>query len=231
MRRARTGGTGRGRRTRARPLRRPQACPIVDGPLSDDPAVARAQQERASFSVPSDRETVEALLAGERGPLASGFTFPLLESERVEGEAQSPQGHGIDVTHEVIAYVDANPAAAAAFGLTWVDNTRGGIHVAFTDDVATHEAALRERLPAEAMPVVVEVANTYDELVAATDKVTFDGEHGVEIVGAGVMTDANRVTISVFGLDDEGRRLAERFDPSLFCVEDSVRPVPATPDG
>lgn len=99
--------------------------------------------------------------------------------------------------------------------------------MAFTDDVAVHEAALRERLPAEAMPVVVEVANSFDELMAAKDTVTFDGEHGVEIVGVGILTDANRVAIGAFELDDEGRRrLADHFDPSLFCAQDRARDVP-----
>lgn len=69
------------------------------------------------------------------------------------------------------------------------------------------------------MPVVVRVANTFDELMEARDTVDFqDGD--IEIVGVGIVTDVNRVSVGVVDLDDEKRRrLAHRYDPALFCVQ------------
>ena len=70
----------------------------VDGPLSNDPEVAEAQQQRAGFGVPSDEQTTREVMADP--DRTDEYGFPLLASELAQDQRAS------ELVQDVIRYLE-----------------------------------------------------------------------------------------------------------------------------
>ncbi len=186
--------------------------PEVDGPLSDDPDIAAAQVDRASLGLASDIASVEELFAA--GELESGF--PASFDELLALEARG----NVDVD-AINQYGFRFPGQ---FGGLWLDNARGVVTVAFTDDIDVHEAAIAELAPDDAVVEVVQVEHSYAELVAITDQINaLAAELGIE--GGGIRTPLNRVSLFLGYIDpDEVQAVSELFDPEMVCIEGTDEP-------
>jgi hypothetical protein len=110
----------------------------------------------------------------------------------------SPCRDAIDAEDTPVVDVDAPlpEESAPDFAGSWWDATNGVYNVAFTGDLAVHEAALQAQY--EGRLCVVEAAHTYAELLAAQERlmsisarplgVVIDGV-GIDVVGNAVMID------------------------------------------
>ncbi|MDP8970697.1 MAG: hypothetical protein M3N52_09450, partial [Actinomycetota bacterium] len=193
-----------------------EAAPQPDGPLSEDPQVARAQRQRAEYGLPSDAATVQRLLASDPHQLRWELGFP---ATRQEVEAVMSRNAAADHAELIRGYARNN--AAQTFGGLWIDQAAGGVlRVAFTADAARHEAALREHFGPAVDISAVTVANSLAQLEAVRERIDFDRPLGRAILlGHAIREDLNRVALDVVAVDAEARAiLAERFGADLICV-------------
>ena len=207
----------------------------VDGPLSDDPAVAAAQRQRAEWGLASDVATVEALMAEHPD---TEFGIPATPEEVAALHARNPEHED---TNAIRAY--AAEQAPDTYGGIWIDHRRGGaLMVAFTRDAAHHERTIEELL-GDVDIVAVTVTNSHAELERVRGLVAEDARPSPEgtpawhltgtsarVVGLGTRDDLNRVALDVLDLDDGGRReLAERYGVGFICVnatDELFQPMP-----
>ena len=186
--------------------------PAVDGPLSDDPDIAAAQRDRAAIGLASDIATVEELFAA--GELEAGFPASFDELLALESRGNVD----VDAINE---YGFRFPGQ---FGGLWLDNARGVVKVAFTEDLEIHRAAIAELAPAEAVVEVVQVSHSYAELVAIVDQIgALAADIGLQ--GGGVRTPLNRVALDLGYIEhDEVAAVNAAFDPDLVCIEGTDEP-------
>ena len=142
---------------------------------------------------------------------------------------------------------------ADTFGGLWIDRSAGSIVLAFTDDPEPHRAAIAELRPSpddvavvEPRPEItetttvaesgttvglVQVAHTEAEQMALGEELadSIDGELG--IIGVGVKTDLNRVTVMLRLADAETRAAVAELGPiDALCVDGPAEaPVPIDP--
>lgn len=198
------------------------ADPQVDGPLSDDPDVAAAQERRAEFALPSDEAAVRDLLAADLDE--TGWDFPLTESELDE----LMDRNRIDITEDLAnRYLPEH--APDTHGFTVMDQAAGGVVVVgFTDDVEAHADRLSERWGDDIH--VIEAAHSQAELESAQIGL-HDGDAPDSLVGSGIGNGHLSLTL----LDPDPAhldQLADLVDPDLACVEITSQGIePLTPEG
>ncbi|QGG94346.1 hypothetical protein [Actinomarinicola tropica] len=141
---------------------------------------------------------------------------------------------------------------AESFGGLWIDRSAGSIVLAFTDDPAPHRAAIAELRPSpddvavvEPRPEItetttvaesgttvdlVQVAHTEAELLAVSEEVVGSMDE-LGIIGVGVKTDLNRVSIDLRLADAEIRAAVGELGPiDALCVNGPTEPpVPIDP--
>lgn len=208
--------------------------PSPDGPLSDDPDVAAAQQARAAVALPSDIATVEALLAA--GP--EGDVWPLGYPHTAEEfDAVMSRNGDVDQIGELQQW--AASTHPDTWGGLWLDQARGGlVTVAFTADIEDRVADIAERYGLEVRGV--EVSFTEAELSAAQDTLNpvmqdqwegrdAGGPQPGDLTSASVHAPTNRLQVGMY-TDDEAaqRRLAKLVDPAMICVD--IEEVPTEED-
>lgn len=198
----------------------------VDGPLSSDPEVARAQEQRAQFGVASDEATVRSLL--ENPPDHGGvedFGFPLTPEEmRQDQEASQTiegvvawlqrQGYG---EREVVPMIDRSDGVRAAVvaGEQDADGLQQSLDAEFGE--GTVHVHLSPWNPGD-------VAGAQDAVTRGMDRI---GEHAQVTWISGPPGPAE------IGLIDPTREaldvIADLVDPNLVCVSvelTGIRPLP-----
>lgn len=199
----------------------------VDGPLSDDPEVAAAQEARAGFGVASDEPTVRALL--EDPPQASGvedYGFPLTAEEFELDRAASDtagrvaewleaQGYG---DRQAVPMVDRSdgirPAVVA--GERDADRLRAALDEAFGDGVVHVHVSPWD--PADVVAAQDALTRRMAEVDAHATVTWISGPPGPAQIG---LIDPTRQALDA---------IAAIVDPSLVCVSvelTGVRPLPA----
>lgn len=140
-----------------------------------------------------------------------------------------------------------------SFGGLWIDRSAGSIVLAFTDDPAPHRAAIAELRPSpdddavvEPRPEVtdttavaesgttvdvVQVAHTESELMAVAEEVSGTMAGDLGIIGVGVTTALNRVSVDLRVADAEARAAVGELGPiDTLCVSGPTEaPVPVDP--
>lgn len=208
--------------------------PAPDGPLSDDPVVAEAQQARAAMALPSDITTVEAMLAA--GPGAQGWPmgYPTTDEEFQAIMARNGDANVIDELQQWAATTYPDTWA----GL-WLDHSRGGLlTVAFTADTDQRAAEITQRYALEVRGVEVEHSDA--DLTAAraavSDVMQRQREGRVDqgltpgdVFGMGIRSDTNRLHVDMY-TDDPATQaaLADVVDPALVCL--AIEEVPTASD-
>lgn len=138
----------------------------------------------------------------------------------------------------------AERAAGEHFAGMWLEPRHDAVVFAFTDEVETYAAELRERFGDGLW--VTRLEHGRSELDALQSRIsadelppTADGD-GIEpgaVIGIGQRDPSNRVLVTVFELtDDRHAELSDRYGADLICVEDGEPmqrgPAPATdPEG
>jgi hypothetical protein len=199
----------------------------VDGPLSDDPAVAEAQRQRAGFGLSSDEATVRRLL-DDPGP-SEMFGFPVLDEEL---EADMAAGNVMD---ELITWL-----AAEGFDLerdlTPILSRSDGVQptvLVTADDEDRIRAMVEERFG----PGVVEVrVQRWDpgEVADAQEAVTaLMGDHDGSWMISWVSGPPGPAEIGVVDpTRDALDAIADLVDPDLVCVSvelSGIHPAPLVP--
>lgn len=187
--------------------------PQVDGPLSDDPEVAQAQEQRAAYGLASDEATVRALLAEPPGTgPESGFGFPATSEEFDEVMARGR----LDFYEDLHAtYLTDH---AGTWGFAVLDQAAGGVYVlGFTGDLDGHEQRLAARYPEVPLRIVRAPATqtrliTMQEAVAALWN---EGHPRVMHAGQGAYVEIGVLDPTREDLD----LIAERADPDAACIE------------
>ena len=170
--------------------------------------MAEAQRSRASVDLPSDIATTEKVLASE------GTAFTAAESRELER-----RGGDVDVA----VFQRYGHDHRDEFGGLWFDQAAGGVLVlAFTENLAGHEAALDKLVPTvEAR--VVRVDHSEGALEGERRRaVRVLDALGVTEYGIGTLIMVNRVGIHLGYVDPEViEALAQRVDQTMVCVEGS----------
>lgn len=198
----------------------------VDGPLSDDPDVAAAQQGRAEHGLPSDEETTRTVMADP--DVLPEYGFPMLPEEQ---ELDMDAGR---VLEEAVQVLEANGWDLARRMPGDGDDARGvvvpmidrsdGIHATVVVG-ADEEEVVRDLLDREVgAGEVAVVVSPWDpaRIVEAQDAVTqlmMDSAGGAGAI-SWVSGPPGPATI---GMIDPTRdaldRVAEVVDPELVCVD------------
>jgi hypothetical protein len=189
------------------------ASGVVDGPLSDDPDIAAAQQWRADNGLPSDEAWVREVptIANEL-PEASAFDAPLTDEE-----ALSLFGRIDNVDFASLAAYGAQHEET--FGGYWLDNTFNAPTMSFTEDVDERREEVAQLLPGVR---VVEANMTEPGLHALQAELTSQvTERGLGN-SSGVRTQLGGGVVSLYMhvLDEATMAsVAEFADPGLVCLE------------
>lgn len=186
---------------------------VVDGPLSDDPEIARAQQWRADNGLRSDEDWVRQVPTMDRtSPMANAFDAPLTDDE-VTGLTT----RGADIDHEALnAYTTEHQATLGGY---WLDHASGAPTISFTENVEQHRAEVADRVPGVRVVAAnlteAELAELQTTLVAQLADLGLQVSSGVLIqAGGGV------VSIGVPVLDEPTVELvAQVADSQLVCLE------------
>ncbi len=208
--------------------------PSPDGPLSDDPDVAAAQQARAAVALPSDIATVEALLSSGEGDEGWPLGYP-----HTEEELQAIMARNGDVDQLAQLQEWAASTHPDTWAGLWLDQARGGVvTVAFTADVDARVAEIEDRYGLEVRGV--EADFTAAELDAAQDRLGpamqqhamargTDGPQPGDLTSTAVHAPTNRVQVGMYTDDEEAQqRLAELVDPAMVCLD--IEEVPTVED-
>lgn len=208
--------------------------PAPDGPLSDDPAIAEAQQARAAMALPSDIATVEAMLAA--GPGAAGWPmgYPTTDEEFQAIMARNGDDNVIDELQQWAATTYPDTWAGM-----WLDQSRGGlVTVAFTADVDQRVAEITQRYDLEVRGVEVEHSDA--DLSAARQVVNAvmqrqregrvdQGLTPGDVFGMGIRSDTNRLHVDMYTDDPAAQAaLADVVDPALVCLD--IEEIPTAAD-
>lgn len=194
--------------------------PKVDGPVSDDPAVADAQRGRAEMGFPSDQDTTKQRLT-DPANLERGFDFPLSEEEYEEiWTRQDIESH-----ESMHAYALEHHDT---FGFLYIDQQAGGVWTyGFTEGLEDRRAELQARFP-DAATAVVEAPYTVASLEAAAEPVLAAMQDEPDLGISSLAVGLTRVEV---GLIDTTRDtldvLAGLTDPGLLCVQSEFSGVPA----
>lgn len=194
--------------------------PTVDGPLSDDEEVARAQTLRAGFALASDEATVRQLMDAD---LDTTWSFPVTPEE----DTELMERNRLDIVSDLHGtYLPEH--GADHLGYTLFDQAGGGrLVIGVTDDVEGHTERLAERW-GDAVQVVP-AARSQDELHAAVDALR--DESWPEDLRAGFGATATHVSISLLDPDpDDIAWLRERVDPELTCLSIGSHGIPPDDD-
>ncbi|MGH3443348.1 MAG: hypothetical protein ACRDUY_15155 [Nitriliruptorales bacterium] len=194
----------------------------VDGPLSDDPEVAEAQQARADFGVPSDEATTRRAMAEPRGEGAD-HAAPLFPEEVAAEEERSR------LSNRVMEWLVANGWDPEREVVGIIDRRGDGrFHVRVDADRAEE---LQRELDREFGVGVVGVdANPYPLAAIAEAQRAVARLAGAEGPGAIVSITGIPGPVEV-GMVDPTRealdRIAETVDPALVCVAPALSGVEA----
>jgi hypothetical protein len=198
---------------RCRPEDRPGQDGEVDGPLSDDAAVAEAQRQRAGFGLTSDEATVRRLL-DDPGP-SDVYGFPVLDEELEEDMAAG------NVMDELVTWLGAEGFDLQR-DLTPILSRSGGIQpmVLVTAD---DEDRIRVMVDERFGPGIVEVrVQRWDpaEVADAQEAVTeLMGHHDGSWQISWVSGPPGPAEIGVIDPTQEALdAIAELVDPDLVCV-------------
>lgn len=193
----------------------------VDGPLSDDPAVAKAQKERANFGVPNDEATTREVMASDERN--DEYGFPLLDaelqqdvraSERTDDVRRWLRDHGYRSNVDFVVFLSRSNGIRPG---VWVDGGQA-------DEV-------RRRLDAEfGKGAVLVEENGYD--FEAIDKAQRDLGAIMGGSGPGSIVSSSGIPGPVaIGMIDPTRealdRVAATVDPALVCVGPALSGVGA----
>ena len=211
----------------------------VDGPLSDDPDIAAAQQARADMGLASDEDTVRALVDAGDGT-GVGLGFPHSEEELRELFARNEAAADVEELQRW-----AQTHAADAYAGLWLDHRAGGaLTMAFTRDVAEHRRAIHERFSADIRVVAVEHSLTALEQVeqqvsadlraqagdATEEQRLFPPPGTLTTVGIDVLR--NRVGVGVVAGDEAALAdLSVRYGAERICLERHDPPPDLDPAG
>ncbi|MGI9612463.1 MAG: hypothetical protein ACR2QO_06120 [Acidimicrobiales bacterium] len=186
---------------------------VVDGPLSDDPEVAQAQQWRADHGLRSDEDWVRQVPTMDRtSDMADAFAAPLTDDEVIELTTR-----GSDIDHEALAaYTTEHQATLGGY---WLDHTAGGPTISFIENVEQRRAEVAERIPG----VRVVAANlTEAELIELqTTLIAQLADLGLPISSAVlVQAGGGVVSIGVPVLNEPTLEVvAQVADPQVVCLE------------
>lgn len=207
---------------------------VPDGPLSDDPEIAAAQQARAEHGLRSDAAWVEEVAALDPPQPASpevqdtmaAIGVPLTEEEVQELIARARASE--ESTGELRAYGESFPDSFAGI---WRDNPAGGVMtIAFTDDLDARRAEVAERFPGVA---VVGAEHSEAQLAALQERVgSFVFEHELGD-GIGRRENLGVVQIDLHVLDEASvDAIAAAFpgDLDALCVT-GADPADVVPEG
>jgi hypothetical protein len=212
---------------RCRPEDRPGQDGEVDGPLSDDPAVAEAQRQRAGFGLTSAEATVRRLL-DDPGP-SDMFGFPVLDEEL---EADMAAGNVMD---ELITWL-----AAEGFDLqrdlTPILSRADGIKpmvLVTADDEDRIRAMVEDRFDPGVVEVRVQRWDPAEVLDAQEALTALMGDHDGSWRISGVSGPPGPAEIGVIDPSREALdAIAELVDPELVCVSvelSGIQPAPFAP--
>ncbi len=201
--------------------------PAVDGPLSDDPAVAEAQRARAAVALPSDERTVAALIAAGPGEAGWPMRFPTTPEEFDALMARNSND-------QPAVREWARTEHADTFAGAWLDQAQGGIQtLAFTRDADQRAADIRERFGVDVVAVTAQFTDA--ELAAAQERLfsllqsSAPSPSPGQIYATAVSVTINRLEIMMLGDSPETRaRIAELVDPAMACL--SIEEIPTTED-
>lgn len=197
----------------------------VDGPLSRDPAVAKAQKERADFGVTSDEATTREVMASP--DRTDDYGFPLLNSEmrqefraseRTDDVGRWLRDHGYRSNVDFVMFLSRSDGIRPG---VWVDGGRAG--------------EVRRRLDAEfGNGTVLVQDNGYD--FKAIDKAQRDLGALMGGSGPGSIVSSSGIPGPVqLGMIDPTRkaldRVAATVDPALVCVAPALSGARTTADG
>lgn len=193
----------------------------VDGPLSDDPAVATAQKERANFGVASDEATTRDVMASDRRN--DEYGFPLTEAELQQDFRASER------TDDVRAWLNRRGYRADVDFVVFLSRSDGIRPGVWVDGGRADE--VRRRLDAAFGDGAVFVEdNGYDfEAISKAQRDLGDSMGGS---GPGSIVSSTGIPGPVaLGMIDPTRealdRIATTVDPSLVCVEPQLAGVGA----
>lgn len=194
--------------------------PAPDGPLSADPDVAAAQEWRADKGIRSDAVWVESLAAAVADPdsadptlgeVTTSFQYPLTAQEAETYSTRSDEDVSIALGEYMADFPDTS-------GGSWFDHRPGGIRVvAFTNDVASYQAALDERFgPGEVG--VVEVEHPAAELEALEAYIADLASDDLVLSASASYID-NLVAVELYPFNDSSERvLTDAFPGAPLCV-------------
>lgn len=186
----------------------------VDGPLSDDPEVAAAQQARAQFGVASDEATVRALLEDPPPAGVEDYGFPLTPEEFEQDRRATETAQRVAEWLQQEGYEERRV-------VPMIDRSEGirAVVVVGADDEAALRDALADRFGDDTVEVRVspwppaEVAAAQDTLTERMGEidphaqVTFvSGPPGPAEIG---LVDPTRAALDA---------IAAVVDPALVCV-------------
>ena len=160
-----------------------------------DAATADAIRFRTEFGLRADLEYVLAVAADPRADM--DFGVPLLPEEIAEIERRGADAHRIvPIVQEYVAGVPNE------FGGIYIDQANGGrVTVLFTDHLAEHDLALRERLFGVGPVVVRQVRFAEAELVALMERISVDDAWfetiDAKLTGVSLDTIGNRVDVEI----------------------------------
>jgi hypothetical protein len=186
---------------------------VVDGPLSDDPEIAKAQQWRADHGLRSDEDWIRRVPTMDRtSDMADAFDAPLSDDEVIELTAR-----GSDIDHEALAAYTAEHQAT--LGGYWLDHTAAAPTISFTENVEERRAEVAVRIPG----VRVVAANlTEAELIELQSTLIAQlADLGLPI-SSGVLVQAGGgvVSIGVPVLNEPTLEVvAQVADPQVVCLE------------
>lgn len=201
--------------------------PAVDGPLRDDPEVAEAQVARAAVALPSDEQTVAALVAA--GPGAEGWPLEFPATPEEFDALMARNGNADPAVQEW-----AQAEHADTFAGVWLDQSGGGIlTLGFTREAEQRAADIEDRFGLEVAAVTMQF--TYAELSTAQDRLfallTGDANPSPpgQIQGLSVSVTVNRLEVMMLGDSATTRaRIAELVDPAMVCLQ--VQDIPTVAD-
>lgn len=213
--------------------------PTVDGPVSDDADVARAQRQRAAKGLASDAATVRQIMA-EVDEDQGWYPFPHTRAEREQLRSRQPSVAEVSDLRQW-----AHTEAGDVFAGLWIDQAAGAVvTVAVTGDVEASRDRFHQRFSGEL--VVVEADHSYAELAALADRISADRradrdqrsdrqrrypEPGT-IHSVNVHEPVNRVRV---GVTDGNRaplaELSARYGPDRLCLHRHPPTEPPDDDG
>ena len=211
--------------------------PPTDGPLSDDPDVAAAQQGRAKWGLPSDEASTRAAAADPVDPstladdpvfdLVNGVGFPVAAAEVEQLRPSGILDPDSEQREVLSAYTQSHPET---FAYRRLDRAAGVIEVAFSDRVEEHRAGIAELGITNVRVIEVEYSQAELDVVQRRVSALMESEPNIKATASG--NALNRVEVGLGTLDaDSVERVLEVVGPDAPVCFEGGDPADAIPPG